>query len=99
MITGAVTVWYNGGQIPSSGSAFQWNWQGVVSPGGSCRGSCIEFGALYGLGRADYIGTSQSCSKYSVMTADMLFSLYSPGPLDEQSLDLVVSIPEQQARP
>ncbi|KAK6388645.1 hypothetical protein LTR95_019728, partial [Oleoguttula sp. CCFEE 5521] len=57
-LNGAVTVWYNGGAIPSSGSAFQWNWQGVLSPGGTSRGETVEFGALYGLGRADYIGTS-----------------------------------------
>jgi hypothetical protein len=55
MLNGSVTAWYNGGQIPSSGSAFQWNWQGVVSPGGSCRGQCIEFGQEYGIGRDDYI--------------------------------------------
>ena len=56
MLNGSVTAWYNGGLIPSSGSAFQWNWHGIVSPGGSSRGACVEFGALYGLGRADYIG-------------------------------------------
>ena len=56
MLNGSVTAWYNGGMIPSSGSAVEWNWHGIVSPGGSSRGACVEFGALYGLGRADYIG-------------------------------------------
>nr|OQO24051.1 hypothetical protein B0A51_05021 [Rachicladosporium sp. CCFEE 5018] len=63
MLNGSVTEWQNGGAIPSSGSAFQWNWQDVVSPGGSCRGQCVEFGALYGLGRADYIIVDPSTNK------------------------------------
>ena len=53
---GAVTAWYNGVAIPSSGSSFQWNWQGNLSLGGSSRGEYVEFGELYGIGRADYIG-------------------------------------------
>ena len=57
-LNGSVTAWYNGGAIPSSGSAFQWNWQNVVSSGGSSRGECVEFGKLYGEGRADYIGNT-----------------------------------------
>nr|OQO30444.1 hypothetical protein B0A51_03074 [Rachicladosporium sp. CCFEE 5018] len=63
MLNGSTTMWSNGGQVLSSGSAFQWKWKGVVSPGGSCRGSCIEFGALYGLGRADYIIVDPSTNK------------------------------------
>lgn len=63
MINEAVTAWYNGGKIPSSGSAFQWNWQGNVSTGGSSRGSCVEFGALYGQGGADYIVLEPSTNK------------------------------------
>ena len=55
-IDGSMTAWMNGGQIESSGSAFQWNWKGVVATGDFTRGACIEFGKLYGLGRADYIG-------------------------------------------
>ncbi|KAK4565366.1 hypothetical protein LTR86_003983 [Recurvomyces mirabilis] len=70
MITGAVTAWYNGGAVASSGSAFQWNWQGVVASGGSSRGQCVEFGALYGLGRADYIvvepATNQAWTWFNV---------------------------------
>ncbi|KAK5111586.1 hypothetical protein LTR85_011815 [Meristemomyces frigidus] len=63
MLNGSVTAWNNGGRIQSSGSAFQWNWQGVVSPGGSSRGACVEFGALYGLERADYIVVDPSTNK------------------------------------
>ena len=59
MLNGSTTAWYNGGPIPSSGSAFQWNWQDVISPGGSSRGACVEYGSLYGLGRADYIGNDR----------------------------------------
>ena len=55
-INGSTIAWLNGGQIQSSGSAFQWNWQGVVASGGFTRGECTEFGELYGLGRADTIG-------------------------------------------
>lgn len=60
MLNGSVIAWQNGGQRPSSGSALQWDWQGTVSPGDSSRGACVEFGALYGLGRADYIGMDNS---------------------------------------
>ncbi|KAK4545949.1 hypothetical protein LTR36_002513 [Oleoguttula mirabilis] len=63
MLNGSVTAWSNGGSVPSSGSAFQWNWQGVVSSGGSSRGECVEFGALYGLERADYIVVDPSTNK------------------------------------
>lgn len=63
MIDGAVTAWYNGGAIESSGSAFQWNWAGNVSTGGSSRGACVEFGELYGDGRADYIVVEPATNK------------------------------------
>lgn len=56
MLNGSTTAWVNGGAIPSSGSAFLWNYKGVVTTGGASRGSCVEFGALYALSRADYIG-------------------------------------------
>ncbi|KAK5700263.1 hypothetical protein LTR17_023069 [Elasticomyces elasticus] len=63
MIDGSVTEWQNGGQIPSSGSAFQWNWKGNVSTGGSSRGACVEYGSLYGLRRADYIVVEPATNK------------------------------------
>lgn len=63
MLDGAVTAWYNGGAIESSGSAFQWNWAGNVSTGGSSRGACVEFGKLYGDGRADYIVVEPATNK------------------------------------
>jgi len=63
MIDGAVTAWYNGGAIESSGSAFEWNWQGIVSTGNFTRGECVEFGNLYGEGRADYIAVEPASNK------------------------------------
>ncbi|KAK5707629.1 hypothetical protein LTR97_000167 [Elasticomyces elasticus] len=62
-INGSVTAWMNGGQIESSGSAYQWNWKGVVATGAFTRGACIEFGKLYGLGRADYIAVEPASNK------------------------------------
>ncbi|KAK4890932.1 hypothetical protein LTR27_010380 [Elasticomyces elasticus] len=63
MIDGAVTEWQNGGQILSSGSAFQWNWKGNISTGGLSRGACVEYGSLYGLGRAGYIVVEPATNK------------------------------------
>lgn len=63
MLDGAVTAWYNGGAKESSGSAYEWNWQGNVSSGGSSRGACVEFGELYGVGRADYIVVEPATNK------------------------------------
>ncbi|KAK5731515.1 hypothetical protein LTR17_011313 [Elasticomyces elasticus] len=60
---GAVTAWYNGGAYPSSGSAFEWDWAGIVSTGGTSRGATIEFGQLYGDGRADYISVEPASNK------------------------------------
>lgn len=74
MLNGAVTVWYNAGQIQSSGSAFRWDWAGVVSPGGSCRGECIEFGAEYGQGRAGYISEFLPSYQFSLY-ADQRFAV------------------------
>ncbi|KAK5693162.1 hypothetical protein LTR97_010638 [Elasticomyces elasticus] len=62
-INGSTTAWMNGGQIESSGSAFQWNWKGIVASGGFARGACLEFGELYGLGRADTIAVEPASNK------------------------------------
>lgn len=44
----------NGGT--SAGSTFNWQYRGAIALGVGARGSAIEFGQLYGIGRADYIG-------------------------------------------
>lgn len=51
---GDTTVWYNAGEIPTSGSHFKWDSQGPLYKGWD-RGSNMEFGALGGQGRADII--------------------------------------------
>lgn len=63
MTDGAVTAWYNDGWTPDGANAFRWNSQGIVSPGGTSRGATIEFGALNGLGRADYISLKPSTNE------------------------------------
>ena len=63
MTDGAVTTWYNDGWSPSAENAFRWNSQGIVSSGGFSRGSAIEFGNLYGLGRADHISVKPSTNE------------------------------------
>jgi hypothetical protein len=63
MTDGAVTAWYNDGWNPSAANAFLWNSQGIVSSGGFSRGAAIEFGNLYGLGRADYISVKPSTNE------------------------------------
>lgn len=52
--TGDTTVWYNGGEIPTSGSHFKWDNQGVLYKAWD-RGSNMNFGALGGQHRADII--------------------------------------------
>jgi hypothetical protein len=54
-ITGLTLAWTNEGPIPAGGSAFTWNPRGTVANGNIARGDCINFGNLYGEGRADYI--------------------------------------------
>lgn len=55
-------MWKNMGAslstIPSVNpdSAFIWLDKGFVAPGGVYRGSAVEFGNIYGIGRADYVG-------------------------------------------
>jgi hypothetical protein len=53
--TGDVTVFYNQGQIPSSGSSFTWSDAGEVWRGSAFndRGTNFHFPNLNGLGRAD----------------------------------------------
>lgn len=63
MTDGAVTVWYNDGWTPNTDDVFQWRSQGIVSPGGFSRGASIEFGALNGLNRADYISVRPSTNE------------------------------------
>jgi hypothetical protein len=59
MITGRAEAWRNNGIIPnggtSGGSTVAWETKGAIALGVGARGSAIEFGSLYGLGRADYI--------------------------------------------
>lgn len=52
--TGDTTVWYNAGEIPTSGSHFKWENQGALYKAWD-RGSNMAFGALGGQHRADII--------------------------------------------
>lgn len=52
--TGDATVWYNAGEIPTSGSHFKWELQGDLYKGWD-RGANMHFGALGGQHRADMI--------------------------------------------
>lgn len=52
--TGDTTVWYNAGEIPTSGSHFKWDNQGALYKAWD-RGSNMNFGALGGQHRADII--------------------------------------------
>lgn len=59
-------MWKNMGAslspIPSvdPNSAFSWVDKGFVATGGVYRGSAVEFGNIYGIGRADYVGKALS---------------------------------------
>jgi len=77
MLDGSSTVWFNAGPIPSSGSAFQWNWQKVTNKGGIARGACIELANLYGVGRADYIGTNLQLKQASMTSLTDIRSLHT----------------------
>lgn len=63
MTNGAVTAWHNDGWSPGSDEAFRWQWKSIVATGGFSRGSCVEFGNLYGAGRADYISIKPSTNE------------------------------------
>lgn len=63
MADGSVTAWHNEGWSPGSDEAFEWQWRSVVATGGFSRGSCVEFGNLYGAGRADYISVKPSTNE------------------------------------
>jgi hypothetical protein len=53
---GSVKAWTNEGQIPTGGSSFFWgNNGGLVSYGKIARGENINYGNIYGQGRADLI--------------------------------------------
>lgn len=60
MITGKALGWRNMGVLPNgelaAGSTFLWEFRDTIADGNIARGSAIEFGKLYGLHRADYIG-------------------------------------------
>lgn len=51
-LTGDASVWYNAGQMPSTGSAFSWDARGQADQG-AMQGTCLQFPDLDGNDRAD----------------------------------------------
>ncbi|KFY78640.1 hypothetical protein V499_02243 [Pseudogymnoascus sp. VKM F-103] len=88
-LTGAVTAWTNEGNSAQSGSTFTWTKRGIVAVGYTARGSCINFGNLYGVGRADYIIVNPQGN-----TAHTYFNVCPDGGLTPQTPTLpVVTVP------
>ncbi|OBT51242.1 hypothetical protein VE04_08841, partial [Pseudogymnoascus sp. 24MN13] len=88
-LSGAVTAWTNEGNTAQSGSSFSWINRGIVAVGYSARGSCINFGNLYGVGRADYIIVNPQAN-----TANTYFNVCPDGGLTPETPELpVVTVP------
>jgi hypothetical protein len=88
-LTGAVTAWTNEGNTSQSGSSFAWIKRGIVSVRFTARGSCINFGNLYGVGRADYIIVNPQAN-----TASTYFNICPDGGLTPEMPELpAVTVP------